>query len=74
MIKGDGKQMIRILGLLGMAGAFLFISPGLRGSLMRAFEQCIQSLDRYSPTSYVALGVLCVGGFVMSLKSGSAAR
>ena len=57
-----------------MAVGFLFISPALRGSVMGVLTETVQGLEHYSPISYVALGALCLGGFMASLRRGSAPR
>jgi hypothetical protein len=57
-----------------MALVFLFISPALRETVMGVLTDAAQAMERYSPVSYVALAVVCVGAFMMSLSRGSAPR
>ena len=66
--------MIRILALFGMAAGFLMISPKLRDTVFSAFSSSVQGLDQYSPYSYVALAVVVLSTFVVSLKRGSQPR
>jgi hypothetical protein len=66
--------MLRLLGVLVMAIVFLFISPNLRGTVMDILADAVQGLEKYSPVSYVALGLVCLGAFFTSVKRGSAPR
>jgi len=49
--------MFRVLGMFGLGGAFLLISPELRGSLMGTIDSAGKLMELHSPLSYVLLGV-----------------
>ncbi len=49
--------MTRLIGLFGLAGIFLFISPNLREDLGTGFDSAVKGLDQYSPFSYVGVGL-----------------
>jgi hypothetical protein len=53
-----GNRMLRALGIFGLGGAFLLISPSLRGSVMGLIEATSNYLTANSPLSYVCLGVV----------------
>jgi uncharacterized membrane protein YdcZ (DUF606 family) len=57
-----------------MAGVFLIISPGLRGTLLDGFTQAAVGLDKYSPYSYIGVALALVGGLMTAFAKGSAAR
>jgi hypothetical protein len=50
--------MLRALGIFGLAGAFLLISPELRGTVMQGIAAAGNYLSANSPASYVCLGVV----------------
>ena len=66
--------MIRACSALGMAGAFLLISPGLRGTVMDGFALAAAGLDKYSPYSYAGVTLALIGGLMAAFARGSAAR
>jgi hypothetical protein len=66
--------MVRILALFGLAIGFLSISPKLRDGLLGVFASGVHSIELYSPYSYVTLGIVAFGTFVVSLKRGSQPR
>ena len=52
-----------------MTGAFLFISPPLRGSTLAGLGHIVFFLDQYSPYSYILLAIALGVGAVWSLAS-----
>ena len=70
----NGNLMLRACALLGMAGGFLIISPGLRGTLMGGLAQAAAQLDLYSPYSYAGVALALLGGLMVVFWKGSAAR
>ncbi|MBS1859004.1 MAG: hypothetical protein JST11_26765 [Acidobacteria bacterium] len=63
--------MLRVLGMGGMGGLFLMISPKLRGDLAEYLTSGINGLSNYAPFSYIGLGVLVVLLFLFSLSRGA---
>lgn len=39
-----------------MTGGFLLISPGLRGQVMKGYSVLLDTLNDFSPWSYIAIG------------------
>ena len=66
--------MIRTLAFFGLGVTFLTISPALRDSLFGAFKGGVHGIELYAPYSYVALGVVAVGSFVVSFNRSSQPR
>jgi len=66
--------MVRTLGLFGLATGFISISPSLREAVMGIFSSGVQQIENYSPYSYVTLGVIALGTFLVSLKRGAQPR
>ena len=66
--------MLRACSLLGMAGVFLIISPGLRGTLLHGFAQAAAGLDKYSPYSYAVVALALLGGLMAAFAKGAAPR
>ena len=57
--------MFRVIGTFGLGGAFLLISPELRGTVIDGINACARFLDVHSPLSYVGVGVvILLGGMV----------
>ncbi len=54
--------MFRALGMFGLAGAFLAISPELRTSVLGVIEAGGKLLEFYSPLSYFGVGLVIVAG------------
>lgn len=63
--------MIRALGLTGMSGIFLIISPKLRELLAGYVDSGVNNMSMYAPFSYIGLGVLIVALFLFSLYRGA---
>jgi spore maturation protein SpmB len=64
--------MARLISIVGMGGGFLMISPKMRFSLSQALGVCADSMNEYSPYSYIgaALGIFAL--LTMSLhRSGN---
>ena len=57
-----------------MAGGFLVISPGLRGTLLDGIAQAAAGLDKYSPYSYAGVALALLGGLMAAFSKGSAPR
>jgi hypothetical protein len=66
--------MIRTVAFFGLGITFLMISPSLREALFGAFSGGVHGVEHYAPYSYVALGVVAVGSFVVSVHRGSQPR
>jgi hypothetical protein len=54
--------MIRGLGLLGLGGGFLAISPHMRYAALSTFGVGVGWMDKNSPYSYLggAVGIMCL--------------
>lgn len=52
-----------------MSGGFLLISPKLRDQLLGVCGDFANQVDKYSPYSYVVLGLALVGGLALTLNS-----
>ena len=66
--------MIRILGLFGLTGGFLFISPSMRSTVMGAAGGFADFVQDHSPYSYFGGAVLVFAGITMTLLTGQRAR
>ena len=70
--------MLRLLGMFGLGVAFLVISPRLRtdviDSITAASTQFSLSLAEYSPISYVAVGLVFIGGVMFLFRKAAAPR
>lgn len=66
--------MARALGLFGLSGGFLAISPKLRMTSTEALAGGIAMLDRFSPYSYIAVGLGTMVLIMIVLYRGSAPR
>jgi hypothetical protein len=66
--------MIRTLAFFGLAVAFLVISPKFRESIFGVFTGSVHGIESYAPYSYVALAVVAVGSFVVSVNRSSQPR
>jgi len=61
--------MLRALSLFAMAGGFLVISPSLRGTVMHGFADVVNTLNAYSPYSYVFLGLALLFSLLSSIRA-----
>src|ERR1039458_9318143 len=59
--------MIRALALIGFGGGFLVISPPFRMTVLTGIGAAVNTLNYYSPLSYIALGILLVGSAAYSV-------
>jgi hypothetical protein len=66
--------MLRACSLVGLAGGFLIISPGLRGTLLQGFIQAAAGLEKYSPYSYAVVALALLGGLMAAFAKGAAPR
>ena len=66
--------MIRAIGLLGLTGGFIMLSPNFRGALVDAFQQGVVSMDQHSPYSYVIAAIAAIGGFMVFVYKSSQPR
>jgi hypothetical protein len=61
--------MLRTLGLMGLAIGFLVISQPFRMTVLNGVGSAVNTLNLYSPLSYVGLGIVVLGGAALSLRS-----
>ena len=61
--------MIRALALIAFGGGFLVISPPFRMTVLNGIGAAVNTLNYYSPLSYIALGTVLIGGAALSLYS-----
>lgn len=61
--------MIRMIGLIGMAGGFLVISPGMRQTGLNGGLKLAAYLDSHSPYSYIAVTLAMVGAMILLARS-----
>jgi hypothetical protein len=54
--------MFKALSMFGLGGAFLMISPELRGTVMADLAAIGNFLNEHSPFSYFLLGLVALGG------------
>ncbi len=54
--------VLRALGMFGLAGAFLAISPELRTSVWEAIQAAGKLLEFYSPLSYLVVALAMMAG------------
>ena len=68
------NYMVRAVSLTAMAGGFLWISPQLRSSLLDCYTQVGDLLETHSPYSYVMVGVVALGAFMMFIHRSAQPR
>ena len=61
--------MIRTIGLIGLAGGFLVISPPMRQAALQAGLSTGACLDKYSPYSYAAVTAAILGVLILLARS-----
>ena len=61
--------MIRVLAMMGLGGGFLVISPPFRMTVLNGIGSAVNTLNYYSPLSYIALGIVLIGGAAFSVYS-----
>jgi len=61
--------MIRVLAMMGLAGGFLAISQPFRMTVLNGIGSAVNTLNQYSPLSYIALGIVLLGGAALSMHS-----
>ena len=54
---------------MGLAGGFLAISQPFRVTVLNGVGSAVNTLNQYSPLSWVALGIVVLGGAALSLHS-----
>ena len=54
---------------MGLAGGFLAISRPFRVTVLNGVGSAVNTLNAYSPLSYIALGIVLLGGAAASLYS-----
>jgi hypothetical protein len=64
--------VLRTVSLLGLTGGFLLISPTLRLGVNDGLARFLTELDKYSPYSYVGVGLALIGLFMVSMVRSSA--
>jgi hypothetical protein len=55
--------------MMGLAGGFLLISPPFRMTVLGGIGSAVNTLNCYSPLSYIGLGILLLGGAAFSVYS-----
>ena len=53
--------MIRALALMGLGGGFIAISPAFRMTVLNGIGSAVNTLNYYSPLSYIALAIVLLG-------------
>ena len=66
--------MTRTIALFGLGILFLIISSKLRDTFFGVLAGGVHGLEYYAPYSYVALGVVAVGSFMLSVSRSSQPR
>jgi hypothetical protein len=66
--------MIRALGILGLGGSFLAISPILREDVFSGARKLTGTLNQYSPYSYIAVALCLFGLITLSLYRSTGLR
>ena len=66
--------MLRACSLLGLAALFPIISPPLRATVLTGIAQTAATIERYSPYSYAALGLVLVGLLMLTFYKASVPR
>jgi len=61
--------MVRFLSLLSMTGAFLLISPPLRGTALAGLAKGMFYMEMFTPWSYILLAIMLSVMAVRSLAS-----
>jgi hypothetical protein len=57
--------MFRLMGMFGLGGLFLLISPSLRETVMNGIEGAGKLLEANSPISYVLVGLAGLASAMM---------
>src|SRR5437588_12945449 len=68
------ERMVRALGILGMAAAFLVISPAFLLTVYGGLESGVKGMDSYAPYSWVGAGVAVLIAAGITLYRGAQAR
>jgi len=58
-----------MIGLIGMAGGFLVISPGMRQTGLDGGLKLATYLDSHSPYSYILVTMAMVGAMILLARS-----
>jgi hypothetical protein len=66
--------MIRTIGLIGLAGGFFMMSPGMRQAALQAGLQMGSYLDSHSPYSYAVVTAAMLGAMILLARSAGAKR
>ena len=70
----DYGEMIRAIGLFGLTGGFLMLSPNFRNTLVEGFQNGVVAMDQHSPYSYVVAAIAAIGGFMVFVYKSSQPR
>ena len=54
---------------MGLGGGFIVISPSFRMTVLNGIGSAVNTLNHYSPLSYIALAIVLLGGAAFSLYS-----
>ena len=66
--------MVRALGMFGLGGLFLAISPHLRWLVWDTLGGGVTAMEVHAPYSYIAGGVLVLVTLLVSFYRGAQAR
>jgi hypothetical protein len=70
----DDVLVVRAFSCLSLGGAFLMISPGLRGSVYSILNGASKEMELWSPYSYIAAAFLLLMTLVISMYRGAQPR
>jgi len=59
--------MHRLIALVGFGGGFLMISPNLREGVGNVFDVVSNSMNEYSPFSYIGAAIFIFGLLTLSM-------
>jgi len=59
--------MTRLIAAVGFGGGFLLISPNLREGVGHVFDVLAQSMNEYSPFSYIGAAIFIFGLLTLSM-------
>jgi hypothetical protein len=55
--------------MMGLAGGFLIISQPFRMTVLNGIGSAVNTLNLYSPLSYIGLAIVLFGGAALSMYS-----
>ena len=66
--------MIRAIGMFGLGGIFLVISPSLRMQVFTTLGKGVSFMTFYAPYTYIVGGILVFISMIAAFNSGARAR